>query len=240
MNTRFIKYLKKFTRVGKILIVFLVPLILALPGLPPPWNTHVVKVQLSNGEPANQEKYSFLTESKALGATYLSTILSIPTKSMPNYVCLMNTSKVIDAEGKKMDRSELLEDKEAGSIIIPFFRDDAMDSMHIAYASSTCIYPNAESGHIEFGNQVQVRGFSPFGKAELQVINEQPVIALRQYPGLTTIFNMEGKTGYVWRWEIYRENYFLFLIGWIILLSSAIQVYSWCRNKDTGIGTCHP
>src|SRR3989344_2682903 len=100
MNKKFIKYLKKFTRVGKISIVFLVPLILALPFPPPPFNTNQIKAELQGGEPAKQEKFSFLTNTHALGATLLSTILGIKTDHMPGYICITNTSE-ISAEGKK-------------------------------------------------------------------------------------------------------------------------------------------
>ena len=214
-------------------LVFGVPLILALPYPPPPFNEHDSKIDLYNGAPATQEKSSFLTREKALGATLLTTILGIDTQSMPRHVCLTNISEIRDAEGNLIDRSDLLEDKDAGSITLPLFKEDTMEPVTISFASTTCVSPNTVSGSAAFGNEVKVRGFSRFGKPELQVINEQQVIALKEYPGLTTIFNLKGKSGYDWRWGIYGNNYLLFLIGWVILLSSILQVYDWVRRKNS-------
>ncbi len=106
-----------------------------------------------------------------------------------------------------------------------------MQPITIPFASTTCVSPDTVSGSAAFGNDVKVRGFSRFGKPELQVINEQQVIALKEYPGLTTIFNLKGRSGYDWRLSVYLTNYLLFLIGWVILLSSILQVYDWVRNS---------
>lgn len=210
--------------------VFVVPLILALPYPPPPFNEHDSKIDLYNGSPASQEKFPFLTREKALGATLLSTILSIDTQPMPRHVCLTNTSEIRDAEGKLINRSDLLEDKEAGSITMPLFNEETIEPITIPFASTTCVSPDTISGSAAFGNEVKVRGFSRYGQPELQVVNEQQVIALKEYPGLRTIFNLKGKSGYDWRWDVYLNNYLLFLIGWIILLSSILSVYEWSRR----------
>lgn len=221
----------------KLSAIFVIPLILALPYPPPPFNEHDSKIDLYNGAPTTQEKFPFLTKEKALGATLLTVILGIDTQSMPRYVDLTNTSEIRDAEGKLIDRSELLEDKEAGSITIPLFMEDTKEPITISFASTTRVSPNTVSGSAAFGNEVKVRGFSRFGKPELQVINEQQVIALKEYPGLTTIFNLKGRSGYDWQWNVYRNNYFLFLIGWVILLSSILQVYDWVRRKHNNFGS---
>lgn len=223
--------LKKLKILGKIFLVFVIPLILALPFPPPPFNTNQIKAELQNGEPAKQEKFRFLTNNNALGATLLSTILGIKTDPMPGYICITNTSEIF-GEGKKVSKADLLEDQAGGAISIPLILDDTTVQMHVPFASTTCAHPQTIKGFAELENKIEVRGFLPFGKAQLSIVNGEPVILVKQYSDLTTIFKMEGRKGYDWEWDIFWKNYVLFLIGWIILLSSVIQVYIWCQNKD--------
>ena len=94
-----VQNLKKLWIVGKILLVFGIPFVLALPFPPPPFNTDQIKVELQNGEPVKQEKFRFLTDNKALGASLLSTILDIKTDSMQGFVCIHNISEIY-ADGR--------------------------------------------------------------------------------------------------------------------------------------------
>jgi len=230
-NKKFFHYLKKIKRTGKILIVFGIPLILAIPFPPPPFHTDQFKAEQKNGEPTQQEKFSFLTKNEALGASILSKILNIKTSSMPGYICIDNTSEIF-AEGKKLDKSELLEDKEGGAISIPLFLDDIVTQVYIPFASTTCVYPKTVSGFAELDNKIEIRGFMSMARPKFMMSNETLVISIKQYSDLVTIFNMQGKKGYKWDWSIFLENYILFLIGWIILLSSVFQVYVWwSKNK---------
>lgn len=223
-------YLKKVTRIGKILLIFGVPFIFALPFPPPPFNSNQVRAELKNSEPEKQEKFRFITNNNALGATLLSTVLGIKTDSMPGYVCITNTSEVF-GEGKKVNKDDLLENQEGGAISIPLILDDTMAQLYVPFASTTCAYPQTINGFAELENKIEVRGFLPYGKAHLSVVNGEPMILVKQYSDLTTIFKMEGKKGYYWKWNVFGKNYVLFLIGWIILLSSAIQVYIWHQSK---------
>ena len=225
-----VQNLKKLWIVGKILLVFGIPFVLALPFPPPPFNTDQIKVELQNGEPVKQEKFRFLTDNKALGASLLSTILDIKTDSMQGFVCIHNVSEIY-AEGQKVGKSDLLEDKEGGALSIPLFFDDTITQIYVPFASTTCVHPQAKTGFAELDNKVEVRGFLPFGKAELTSVNGEPAISVRQYADLTTVFKMEGEKGYIWEWDVFGKNYALFLIGWMILLSSIIQVFLWARSK---------
>lgn len=224
--------LKKLKIIWKILIVFSIPLVLALPFPPPPFNVDQIKAELQNDEPVRQEKFLFLTDNRALGASLLSTILDIKTDSMQGYICITNTSEIY-AEGKKIEKSDLLEDKEGGALSIPLFFDDTVAEVYVPFASTTCAYPKALAGFAELDNRVEVRGFLPLGKPEIRVINGEPAISLKQYANLTTIFKIEGEKGYNWEWNIFWKNYALFLIGWVILLSCVIQVFLWVRQRKT-------
>lgn len=226
--------LKEFTKTGKILIIFGIPIILALPFPPPPFNTNQIKAELQNGEPAKQEKFRFLTDNSALGATLLSTILGIKTDPMPGYICITNTSE-ISGEGKKVNKTDLLEDQAGGAISIPLILDDTTVQIYVPFASTTCAHPQTIKGFAELENKIEVRGFMPLGKPQLSVVNGEPVISIKQYSDLVTIFKMEGKKGYSWEWNIFLKNYILFLIGWVILLSSIIQVYLCYRSKGTNV-----
>lgn len=223
--------LKKLRVVAKIFLVFVVPLVLALPFPPPPFNIDKIKAELQNGEPAKQEKFRFLTDNKALGASLLSTILDIKTDAMQGFVCISNVSEIY-AEGQKKEKADLIEDKEGGALSIPLFFDDTITQIYVPFASTTCVSPQAQAGFAELENKVEVRGFLPFGKAELTTINSEPAIAVKQYADLVTVFKMEGEKGYIWEWAVFWKNYALFLIGWIILLSSIIQVFQWIRCKN--------
>ena len=225
-------YLKRFTRTAKILIILGTPLIFALPFPPPPFHTHQIKVELQNGEPTKQEKFSFLTDNNALGATLLSTILGIKTDPMPGYICITNTSEIF-GEGKKVNRVDLLQDQAGGAISIPLIIDDTVVQIYVPFASTTCAHPKTIKGFAELGNKIEVRGFMPLGNPQLSVVNGEPVILVKQYSDLTTIFRMEGNKGYSWEWNIFLKNYALFLIGWVIFLSSLIQVYLWYRSGNT-------
>ena len=224
--------LKKLIIIGKIFLVFVIPLVLALPFPPPPFNTDKIKAELQNGEPVKQEKFLFLSDNKALGASLLSTILDIKTDVMQGFICISNVSEIY-AEGQRIEKSELAEDKEGGALSIPLFFDDTITQIYVPFASTTCVSPQAKAGFAELENKVEVRGFLPFGKAELTTINGEPAIAVKQYADLVTVFKMEGEKGYVWEWAVFWKNYALFLIGWIILLSSIIQVFQWVRRKES-------
>jgi len=224
--------LKKLKIIGKIFLVFIIPLILALPFPPPPFNTDKIKAELQNGELVKQEKFRFLTDNKALGASLLSTILDIKTDSMQGFICISNVSEIY-AEGQRIEKTDLIEDKEGGALSIPLFFDDIIAQIYVPFASTTCVSPQAKAGFAELENKVEVRGFLPFGKAELTSINGEPAIAIKQYADLVTVFKMEGEKGYVWEWDVFWKNYALFLIGWIILLSSVIQVFQWVRRRGT-------
>lgn len=150
---------------------------------------------------------------------------------MQGFVCISNISE-IHGEGRRLEKSDLLEDKEGGALSIPLFFDDTITQIYVPFASTTCVSPQSETGFAELENKVEVRGFLPFGKAELISINGEPAIAVKQYADLITIFKMEGEKGYVWEWNVFGKNYALFLIGWIILLSSIIQVFLWARRKE--------
>lgn len=223
--------LKKLSTVWRILLILGIPVVLALPFPPPPFNTDRIKAELQNGEPVKQEKFRFLTDNKALGASLLSTILDIKTYSMQGFVCISNISE-ISAEGRGLEKSDLLEDKEGGALSVPLFFDDTITQIYVPFASTTCVSPQTKTGFAELDNKVEVRGFLPFGKAELTSINGEPAITVKQYADLTTIFKMEGVKGYLWEWNVFGKNYALFLIGWIILLSSTIQVFLWVRCKE--------
>lgn len=208
-----------------------IPIVLALPFPPPPFNTERIKTELQNGEPVKQEKFRFLTDNKALGVSLLSTILDIKTYSMQGFVCIRNISEIY-TEGRKLEKSDLLEDKEGGALSIPLFFDDTITQIYVPFASTTCVSPQTKTGFAELDNKVEVRGFLPFGKAELTSINGEPAVAVKKYADLTTVFKMEGEKGYVWEWNVFGKNYALFLIGWMILLSSIIQVFLWVRRKE--------
>lgn len=226
-----IRKLKKLRVVVKIFLVFVIPLVLALPFPPPPFNSDKIKAELQNGEPVKQEKFRFLTDNKALGASLLSTILDIKTDAMQGFVCISNVSEIY-AEGQRKEKADLIENKEGGSLSIPLFFDDTITQIYVPFASTTCVSPQAKAGFAELENKVEVRGFPPFGKAELTTINGEPAIAVKQYADLVTVFKMEGEKGYMWEWAVFWKNYALFLIGWIILLSSIIQAFQWIRRKS--------
>lgn len=212
----------------KILTVFAVPLFLALPFPPPPIHVSEIKVELYGGEPAKQEKFKFLTGGNTIGASFFSAISGIKTYSMPGYICLSNTSE-ITAEGESKKQSELL-DSEGGSITVPVFFDETALQIIVPFASTKCV--SVSAGIAELGNDVKVRGFLPFSKAEVTITSdEEAVVSVKQYQDLTTIFKMEGKKGYSWQWKIFILNYLLLLAGWTIFLSSFIQVYYWIFSK---------
>jgi hypothetical protein len=126
-----------------------------------------------------------------------------------------------------LEKVDLLEDKEGGALSIPLFFDDVITQIYVPFASTTCVYPKSQAGFAELENKVEVRGFLPLGQPEVSVIDGEPKIILKQYPDLVTTFKMEGEKGYRWNWSIFGKNYLLFLIGWVILLSSFIQVFLW-------------
>jgi hypothetical protein len=225
------KKLKKLKVTGKIFLVFVTPLVLALPFPPPPFNIDRIKAELQNGEPVKQEKFRFLTDNRALGASLFSTILDIKTAAMQGFICISNVSEIY-AEGQRIKKSDLAEDKEGGALSIPLLFDDTITQIYVPFASTTCAYPQTKAGFAELENKVEVRGFLPFGKAELVTINGEPAIAVKQYLDLVTVFKMEGEKGYKWEWAVFWKNYALFLIGWMILLSSIIQVFQWIRRKS--------
>lgn len=223
--------LKKLRVAVKIFLVFIIPMVLALPFPPPPFNIEKIKTKLQNGEPVKQEKFRFLTDNKALGASLLSTILDIKTEAMRGFVCISNVSEIY-AEGQRKEKTDLIEDAEGGALSIPLFFDDTITQIYIPFASTTCVSPQAKAGFAELENKVEVRGFLPLGRAELTTIHGEPAITVKQYADLVTVFRMEGKKGYEWKWAVFWKNYALFLIGWIILLSSIIQVFQWIRRKS--------
>ncbi|MEK7561164.1 MAG: hypothetical protein AAB539_04400 [Patescibacteria group bacterium] len=214
----------------RIVLVFGIPLVLALPFPPPPFNIDRINGELRNGESLQEQKFHFSTDKKALGASLLSIILGIKTDSMPVYVCLNNTS-IIEAKGRKVEKSDLLEQKEGGLLTIPLLFDDSVTQINVPFASTTCVHPKSVTGFAELGNEVKVNGFLPLGRPELSAVNSEPVVLAKLYPDLATIFNMEVKIGYKWEWAIYLKNCALSLFGLIILLSSWLQVYAWMRQK---------
>ena len=217
-------------KIIKILIILLIPLILALPTPLPLFNHQKIKMDLQGGEPLTKEKSSFFTTSKALGSSLLSRILGIETFPMPAYLCIKNTSETL-AEDKKINSGDLLEDKDNGVIKITLILDNADTIITIPFASTTCVYPQMS---VEMENEIKVRGFLPFGKPEITSIDGKTAITLKGYPNITTIFKMEGEKGYNWKWNVFLKNYLLFLTGWIILLSSALQDFTWVLGKNKG------
>lgn len=224
--------LRKMKRQIKILFLLIIPLVLALPSPPPPFHIDQIKIELQKGESTRQEKFRFLTNNDALGTSLLSAILSIDAIPMPGYICLRNTSEIFTGN-EKLTKADLLEDNEGGAISIPLFLDEGIISeIYIPYGETTCVSPQAKRGFAELDNKVEVRGFYPWSKPELKIVNGEPIISLKEYPDFRTVFKMEGKKGYDWQWSVYLKNFFLFLIGWIILLSSALQVCHWIREKE--------
>lgn len=228
-----IKFLKSHPTFFKIAIVFGVPFILSLPFPPPPFNVQHFKTELRNSgpEPVQQEKFQFLTNIDATGASMLSRILSIKTDSMPGYICITNTSEIYSPDNERLNKDDLLEDVAGGAIGVPLISDATTSKIYVPFASTTCVYPQPSQGFAELDNRIETRGFLPFGKAELKTIDGQGVIAMKNYGSVTTVFKMEGERGYNWKWSVFWSNYSLFLIGWVILLSSIIQVYYWVRPK---------
>ncbi|TAK57756.1 hypothetical protein EPO17_01140 [Patescibacteria group bacterium] len=220
----------KLKKLKLFFLIFLPPVILALPYPIPPWNTKTFNADLQKDIQFSGEKMLIPMAVDALGGSFSQQFLNIKTESMPGYVCLNNKSETY-FDGQKMDSLDFLDGKNGGAISIPLIYDGETFLMYVPIASTTCKFFISKNGFAGLDSKVEVKGILPYGRPELQSENGATSIRIRQYSNSSVVFKMDGEKGYKWQWRIYGKNFLLLLIGWVVLLSSIIQVAGLFNHK---------
>ncbi len=201
-------------KLGFLFIIILVPAILALPK-PLSWkpfyyNELSLIVELSNVVLGN-ESTPFVIPHKidAIGKSPFLYLLGIETGSMPTFIDISNTSKIIGNDGVLIDSQTFLDKGGVVDIFVNLNQDNKELMIKVPLATSTREFITAtNASHVDgeirwgVGNTLQTE------KLWRQIV-----------------FDMTAKIGFEFKWNMYLVNFFILLGGWIIFLSSLIQVF---------------
>ena len=151
---------------------------------------------------------------------------------MPGYVCIHNNSEAYFDDQRIYDLEGFLDGEEGGAISVNLFYKGTSSEIYVPFNSKKCEYFGTESSIAELGNDIELRGVLPFGKAKIETENGTTKISVKPYSKSEIQFKMEREEGYKWQSLIYVKNAFLFLFGWVIILASIFQVWDKIFQED--------
>lgn len=204
-------------RVWFLFLIILAPAILAIP-IPISWKPfhyleQSLKVDLTNGKAKQEALFPIPIQSDVFGKSLFSSLLGIETGSMQTYVCISNTSNVIYPNNEIVDPNVFINEGGRADIFVKLNQDDANSLIRIPLATSSCYFILAKNKS-GLGNEItwQVQGTE-------KLVNVK--------------FLMNAKMGFKFEWPIFFKNYFILLAGWILLLSSLIQVLQFLKRNNS-------
>ena len=215
MNKAYL-FISSKIRVWFLFLIILVPALVALPR-PVSWKPFYyreipIQVELTNEHLGEKPLFPIPNKIEAFGKSPFLSLLGIETGSMPTYVCASNTSVIIYSGSKITNSHTFLNEGGLADIYVNLNQDNTSSPIKLPLASSTCefIIANTESG---LENEI--------------TWGVRPTVHLEN-----VLFSMTAKWGFEFKLGIYIWNYLLLLGGWIILLSSLIQVFQFLRKKQ--------